>query len=109
MIHMDMGIFRCPAAWTFPCLDLEPASLMSLDLGQMHAPMHAHKAIRYHTTSIHYRRAVIPRVPGTSPRAKNRALGEGCTRGRIALGEDGTRKRKGAFDGDTRRSRLKKN
>jgi hypothetical protein len=32
-------------------------------------------ACRHH--SPHYGRAVIPRVPGTSPRAKNQALGEG--------------------------------
>jgi disease resistance protein RPM1 len=47
----------------------------------------------FDTYHPHYRRTVIPRVPGTSPRAKNRALGEAnlprvlhsgknCTRGR---------------------------
>jgi hypothetical protein len=48
-----------------------------------------------HSKHQHYGRTVIPRVPGASPRAKNRALGEAdlprvlhsgknCTRGRRA-------------------------
>jgi hypothetical protein len=83
----------------------------------------------------HYGRSNLSRVPHTSPSAKNRALGEELhsgkmafpeclkgrdTRGRPARGEGhlpraqhsgkmDTRKRKVAFDGNIRRSRLQKN
>jgi hypothetical protein len=52
----------------------------------------------------HHGRSNLSRVPHTSPSAKNRALGE-----ELHSGKMDTRKRKVAFDGNIRRSRLQKN
>jgi hypothetical protein len=88
-----------------------------------------------HLMKLHYGTTEIPRVPNSSPSAKNRALGEEMhsgkrgfpecrqthgTWGRVTLGESllprvqhsgkrGTHKRKFTFDGAFRRNRLQKN
>jgi hypothetical protein len=57
----------------------------------------------------HYGRGNLSRVPRSSPSAKNRALVEdNLLEEELHSGKTGTRKRKVAFDGNNRRSRLKK-